>query len=403
MPQPIRTAERRDLRVGLLWHSASSGNLGVGALTLANMAIVRGVARELGWEPRFTIVGMRDGEVPSYVHGCDAKVFVVDRRSLADPAGCWAVLGRQDLVLDIGAGDSFADIYGLKRFLFLWLTKMMVVAQRRPLMLSPQTIGPFTRQHYKTLSRIALERAAVVVARDDASLDVLRRLAPKAHGALSVDVAFALPYRDRSAERGGPRVRVGVNVSGLLFNEAESGRNRFGLSFDYARLMRGFLEALSRREDVEVHLISHVVSMTIPEDDDARVANRLHEAFPRTVRVPRFDGPSEAKSYISSLDFLVAARMHACIAAVSSGVAVVPVAYSRKFSGLFGMLGYPWLVPVSGMDEAGALVYLEDALGQRGVLAADAAQSMRKVAALLDTYKAELATLISSSTTAEAR
>jgi polysaccharide pyruvyl transferase WcaK-like protein len=282
------------------------------------------------------------------------------------------------------------------------MTKMMVVKRRRPLMLSPQTIGPFTRTPYRALAKAALERASVVVARDDASLRVLQELAPKANGALSVDVAFALPYDDRSAERGGRRVRVGVNVSGLLFNEAESGRNRFGLSFDYARLMRGFLAALSRRGDVEVHLISHVVSMTIPEDDDARVADRLYQEFPGAVRVPRFEGPCEAKSYISSLDFLVAARMHACIAAVSSGVAVVPVAYSRKFSGLFGMLGYPWIVPVSGMDEAGALVYLESALGQRGELAADAAKSMKKVAALLDTYKAELATLMSASV-AEAR
>jgi len=397
-----RQGDRRVLKVGLLWHSASSGNLGVGALTLANMAIVRGVARELGLEPSFTIVGMRDGEVPSYVDRADAEAFVVDRRSLLDPRGCWSVLGSQDLVLDIGAGDSFADIYGLKRFLFLWLTKMMVVARRRRLMLSPQTIGPFTRAPYRTLAKAALERADVVVARDDASLRVLQELAPRANGALSVDVAFALPYEDRSAERGGSRMRVGVNVSGLLFNEAENGRNRFGLSFDYAKLMRGFLQALSRRDDVEVHLISHVVSMTIPEDDDARVADRLHQEFPATVRVPRFDGPCEAKSYISSLDFLVAARMHACIAAVSSGVAVVPVAYSRKFSGLFGMLGYPWIVPVSGMDEAGALVYLEDALGQRGGLAADAAKSMKKVAALLDTYKAELAKLMSASV-AEAR
>jgi polysaccharide pyruvyl transferase WcaK-like protein len=393
-PVAGRPGDGRALRIGLLWHSASSGNLGVGALTLANLAIVREVAREQGLDARFTIIGMRDGEVPSYVARDDADVFVVDRRSLLDPRGCWSVLGEQDLVLDIGAGDSFADIYGPKRFFFLWLTKMIAVARRRPLMLSPQTIGPFTRGPYRALARMALEAADTVVARDDASLRVLRELAPRAHGALSVDVAFALPYRDRSKERGGDRVRVGVNVSGLLFNEAEAGRNRFGLGFDYARLMRRFLDRMSRRDDVEVHLIPHVVSMTIPEDDDARVAGRLAAEFPGVIRVPRFDGPCEAKSYISSLDFLVAARMHACIAAVSSGVPVVPVAYSRKFSGLFGMLDYPWLVPVSGMDEETALLYLDDAFGQREALAGDAAQSMKRVAALLLTYKAELGKLM---------
>ena len=35
------------------------------------------------------------------------------------------------------------------------------------------------------------------------------------------------------------------------------------------------------------------------------------------------------------MDFFTGARMHACIAAISSGVPVIPMAYSRKFNGLF--------------------------------------------------------------------
>lgn len=41
------------------------------------------------------------------------------------------------------------------------------------------------------------------------------------------------------------------------------------------------------------------------------------------------------------MDFFTGARMHACIAALSSGVPVYPIAYSRKFTGLFcDTLGY---------------------------------------------------------------
>jgi len=42
--------------------------------------------------------------------------------------------------------------------------------------------------------------------------------------------------------------------------------------------------------------------------------------------------------------------MHACIGAYSAGVPVVPVAYSRKFNGLFGTLNYPYFV--DGKSEA---------------------------------------------------
>jgi colanic acid/amylovoran biosynthesis protein len=382
------------VKVGLLWHSTSSGNLGVGALTVANMAILTGVAEPLGLELEFTVIGMRDGEI-SYVRPNQAEVFVVNTASLFRPDGCWSVIGAQDCLVDIGAGDSFADIYGPKRFFFLWWTKMIAIARGRPLLLSPQTIGPFTRTGYKGLAKLALEGARSVVARDDVSLRALQVLAPRAHGVQSVDVAFALPYDDRSGERGGPRMRIGINVSGLLFTEAETGRNRFGLSLDYARLMRRFISDLCA-QGADVHLVSHVVSRALAEDDDGRMAARLGAEFPLANVVPTFTSPSQAKSFISSLDFLVAGRMHACIAAFSSGVPVVPIAYSRKFSGLFGMLDYRWLVPVTGLDEDEALVFLHECLEKRAILAADEALGMAKVSTLLDAYRRELSSLLSS-------
>src|SRR4051812_22837266 len=124
---------RTDIDIGLLWHSANSGNLGVGALTIANMAIVRGVAEGMGLDPRFTIIGMGDkGE--NYVPASAARQFVVDTRSILDPRGCWSVLRAQDCVLDIGGGDSFTDIYASKRYAFIWATKAMAIAAGRPLL-----------------------------------------------------------------------------------------------------------------------------------------------------------------------------------------------------------------------------------------------------------------------------
>jgi polysaccharide pyruvyl transferase WcaK-like protein len=58
---------------------------------------------------------------------------------------------------------------------------------------------------------------------------------------------------------------------------------------------------------------------------------------------PDFKSPSEAKSFIAAMDFFTGARMHACIAAFSSGVPVVPFAYSRKFNGLFSSLQYEFV------------------------------------------------------------
>src|SRR3546814_13900243 len=50
----------RKLKTGLLWHSGQSVHLGVGALTMANMAIARQIAEEHGCEQASTIIGEAD-------------------------------------------------------------------------------------------------------------------------------------------------------------------------------------------------------------------------------------------------------------------------------------------------------------------------------------------------------
>lgn len=395
----VRSAEsrptastRRAIRIGLLFHSLNSGNLGVGALTVANIAIARAVAAEMGLSPHFVVMAMRDADTPA-IDIRDTEVFVLDRRAMTSRNGFWRAVGAVDCVLDIGAGDSFADIYGPKRFAFIWLTKIMAARRGIPLLLSPQTIGPFTKPAYRAAGAYAMKQADAVLARDALSRDIARKMAPTAKVDMSVDVAFVLPFEDRSHLRGGTKLRVGVNASGLLFHEAEAGTNRFGLSYDYASFTRRLLADLTARDDVEVHLVPHATSNRDPADDDGALAERLAREFPGTIRVANFTDPSAAKSYISGLDLLVAARMHACIGAFSSGTPVVPIAYSRKFTGLFGLLEYDMMVPVTGIDEAGAIALVERALSERAALSAQQASGMRKVEALLDVYRRELRTL----------
>ncbi|MGC6401642.1 polysaccharide pyruvyl transferase family protein [Sphingomonas sp. FW199] len=382
-------AGRPVIRIGLLWHSLSSGNLGIGALTVANHAIARQVAESMGLEPHFVVMQMPDAGIAT-IDLPNTQVVRINRQMLTSPDGFWKNVGSVDCVLDIGAGDSFADIYGPKRFMFLWLTKLMAVMRGIPLLLSPQTIGPFTKTAYRIPAAWIMNRSTAVIARDPKSREIAESMAPKTRVEMAVDVAFVLPFDDRSSERGGKRIRVGVNASGLLFHQAETGRNRFGLSYDYAAFTRALLTALSARDDVDLFLVPHATSKTMIDDDDGALADRLHAEFPRAQRVPNFDTASAAKTFISSLDLLVAGRMHACIGAFSSRTPVIPVAYSRKFSGLFGLLDYPDMLPVSGMDEDAALAYVLAAIDRLDELAAKEAKGMTVVNGLLDVYRGTL-------------
>ena len=395
-------SSNQDIRVGLLWHSTNSGNLGVGALTVANQAIVREVAAELGLTPRFIVIQPRDTGTPTLDLG-DAQSFVIDRNSMLKPSGFWRMIDKVDCALDIGAGDSFADIYGPRRYFFLWFTKLLTILRGVPLVLSPQTIGPFTKPAYKVLARMVMRRSKIVVARDALSRDIALEISPESNVALAVDVAFVLPFEDRSALRNGDKLRIGINASGLLFHEAEIGRNRFGLSYDYAQFTRDLLAELSARPDVEIYLVPHATSKTDPSDDDGALADRLHAEFPSTVRVPNFNTPSDAKTFISSLDLLVSGRMHACIGAFSSGTPVVPVAYSRKFTGLFGLLNFDEVLPVQGLTKEDALAFVRSAMERRAELAQKQAAGMTVVQGLLDVYRDALRTVFRQATTAGRR
>ena len=382
------------LTVGMLWHSPNSGNLGVGALTFGNMALVRRAAAAAGLTPHFEIIGFADPGRANYVTGPDIAVTELNGRAMLPGGALGQVLARCDAVLDIGGGDSFTDIYGAKRFAYLWLSKLAARMKGKPLVFSPQTIGPFDKAWSRLFAGFILDRADKVFARDPKSLAALGELAPGVPAALSADVAFALPYEKRDH---GPGTHVGVNVSGLLFNGGYSGANEFGLDIDYADFTRKLIAALLQRPDVTVHLVPHVLSDSMPEDDDYRVAEKLVEEFPQVILAERFAGPIEAKSYIAGLDMLVGGRMHACIGAHSSGVAVVPVAYSRKFSGLFeDLLDYRHLVPVKGLETDDAVAFTLDAFERRAALAADAIASRSKVDELLSGYVATLSELFAS-------
>jgi len=354
--------------IGLLWHSVNSGNLGVGALSVANIALLRDACAVVGVTPHFIVLGFADPGRQHYVVGNDIE-FVPLNTAAMRPGGRFdSAVKRCDYMVDIGGGDSWTDLYGLKRLAFLWWSKWRTMQLGVPLLMAPQTIGPFVNIWLGRLAAVVMKRARGVIARDPQSFSAAQAICPQARLHEMVDVAFALPFT--AAARTSDRPIIGINVSGLLFNRGYDGKSSFGMEIDYADYTRQLLSALGQRDEFRISLIAHVNSDSLPIDDDTRIAELLQGEFPFVELAPKFADPIAAKSFISSLDFLVAGRMHACIAAYSAGVAVLPVAYSRKFSGLFeGVLQYPFGVPVKGVRTDKAVALTLEAIDNRAEMA----------------------------------
>ncbi len=377
--------DKKSVTFGLLWHSTNSDNLGIGALTAGHIAILEELAAEMGLAPRFKVLGWKDPE-PAYISAPNVETVGMRARDLFRPSGLFSALRDCDLLLDISAGDSFADIYGTRRFVLNIVSKINVLVSGRTLILSPQTVGPFKRWWARVLAVMTMSGARHVVTRDSMSSDYVRELGLSRKLVEATDVAFRLPYDLPPPRDHGP-VRVGLNISGLLFNGGYSRKNMFDLAFDYAEFARALCKAFVSNPDCELHLIGHVNSHGQEVEDDYRVTQKLAEEFPGAIVAPRFAGPSAAKSYIAELDFFAGSRMHACIAAFSSGVPVMPVAYSRKFEGLFGTLGYNRLVDAKKHTADEAIAAVMDAFNQRDTLKTEVAAAFDRAQVRLATYQ----------------
>jgi polysaccharide pyruvyl transferase WcaK-like protein len=276
------------------------------------------------------------------------------RRKLIESNPCLRELDECDVVASIAGGDSFSDIYGIGRLLYVSLPQVFVMLFGKRLVLLPQTIGPFTGRTAKAIAKYILNQAELIYSRDYQGLKDAKDLM----GANSMcdklrfcyDVGFVvdptppanlclvgLPARRRE---GSPL--VGVNISGLLSMGGFNHRDMFGLNVIYDELVYGLIDFLILRKGADVLLIPHVFGSG--GECDTPVCEKIYETlrpkYGNSIGLAR--GPynlGEIKYIIGLCDFFTGARMHACIAAISQNVPTVPFAYSDKFAGVMQTVG----------------------------------------------------------------
>lgn len=383
------------LHVGMLWHTFQSENLGVGALSVANSRLVGEAVEKAGYRPVLHMIGSRG--TFDYSDECpyETSFTNIGYKAMANPL---SPLHRRlrgcDIVFDIGGGDSFSDLYPWSRYNLILGTKVATWLARTPLILSPQTIGPFFTRRARTGAKAVMRMAQHILARDEASFTLLQKMGFASKSQVTADVAFALPFdapvdKDARDLVNGP-VKLGLNVSALLYRRDLSRGDKVALADDYPALVDAILDRFAADPRFEVHLVPHVTPALAAYEDDHAVAESLKKRRPALILPPRFTGPSQAKSYIANLDFFAGSRMHATIAAVSSGTAVLPLGYSRKFSGLFDSLGYRWNADLTRETNDAVLAKLEAALADLPAVRAEAVAANAKAQRRLDVYRAFL-------------
>lgn len=378
--RPIRSQDKRrsssrttslgdkDLRRVMLTGTYSSKNLGDAAMQYA-------CARSLATH------GI-DVTIAAPFHEEDAGAYegiavVPDHRrrplaSLRNLGGCWLwrlvpsplrptlapillsqpsqTLRDMDLIVDL-SGDMLTDDYGPHVALSHYVPLVMARTLGVPYVLCAQSIGPFTRT--SRVAKSIIRGARWVSVRDDISRDMVYALTGQvpletADMSLLLD-PIASSEADAMLEVEGVDTTmpwIGVSVSGLI--EAHYQRhNPAAPVSSFGAVIAETLDRLTVETGSQIVLIPHVTGPTRKKDD--RVAcRRVRDLLASPAQVLEMEyTPQAMKGIIANASLFIGARMHANLAALTSRVPTVAIAYSHKSAGLMGRFGQDeYVVPV---------------------------------------------------------
>ena len=236
-------------------------------------------------------------------------------------------------VAAINGGDGFSDIYGER----LWNSRLreikFAMKTKTPLILLPQTIGPFKDPQILAEAKQIMEYADNVYVRDTQYANELDKMGIKYE--LTNDLSAYMKPEPWNIDI--KPNSIGINVSGLAYS------NNFldlaGQFAAYPELMTELVRHFQKKGK-SIYLIPHAYGYNNPEwDNDDMISGReFYNSLEDKNNVILIDKDlisPQVKYVISKMSFFIGTRMHANFAAIFTKVPVFGLAYSFKFQGAF--------------------------------------------------------------------
>ena len=262
-----------------------------------------------------------------------------------------------DLVISTGGTYLVPQYYMTDRLVEL----LLVARAKRPLVLFTQSMGPFLKLMDRAGVKRIVNRAILVLLRDERSLKHVKELAiPDNKAAVYPDSVFAMLDPDTVAGvvsqpfPKGPRLKVAVSVrewTNFTSKTADEGME------NYTQALAAVVTKLVRHHQADVVFASTCQGIPGYRFDDSCIAHAIWQRLPKDIRsevkVGRdFHKPEELLTLYAECDFLISTRMHSGILALCAGVPVLPIAYEFKTYELYRQLGMnDWVQNIEEIDE----------------------------------------------------
>lgn len=242
-------------------------------------------------------------------------------------------LASVDAVLAVG-GDNYSLDYRIPSP-FMSVDKW-AMDMGKPVVLWGASIGPFDREplFVDTIAK-HLSRMHFVAARESVSHDYVTRKLGLTNVIRMADPAFTLTREPVDLEPFWPTGEngvLGLNVSQLIERYRRAGQ-------DIRAEVATFIRHAVTRQRLGVLLVPHVHALSgdAPAGDGTYMSPLLAQVADlgdSVKMMPHHFNAAQIKYVIGHLRFFMGARTHATIAALSSGVPTVSIAYSVKARGI---------------------------------------------------------------------
>jgi polysaccharide pyruvyl transferase WcaK-like protein len=281
-----------------------------------------------------------------------------------------------DVVLDLSS-DSLNEYYGIVYPLFSLFQLDLLLLSKKKVIVCPASIGPFKNSLLKRLVGRVLSKTTLVIAREETTLNFLKEVGvpdSRIHSAADLAFLFEPVSKDRAVEilvsigaQSGKRSLIGVAPSSEIFRYCFPEISDLKRKYEkYVRLMAEVTDFIIEKFDADVVFIPHFVFPNEFIKNDKIASQAIFDRLKNKERVKLLlaDYPAEeVKGVIAFCDMLVSCRMHAAIAATSSAVPTVALAFGHKFHSVLGnMLGQDQCIVKTNDDYQTVLKNLEQVI-----------------------------------------
>jgi polysaccharide pyruvyl transferase WcaK-like protein len=241
--------------------------------------------------------------------------------------------------------ENFKETTSLLPFNVYWvLTYWSMMATRtldvmvarffnRPVIMFPNSLGPFRTVVGNFLSKLSLDSCECILIRDPVSFEIVNRLKVDATKILTYDTALLFSQSEPTPlgnlERPAIGVCAGIYSHSLSKEEAE----RYILAHADA------LDAAIEKYGFSVVFLPHYVGEF--KNDDLFVSNQILDKMKNkaNTRIILAKNVSEFKNYLDQMDMVISSKMHPAILACTGYVPTLCIAYDHKQTAFYNNLG----------------------------------------------------------------